>query len=311
MPTSYNMTTTSEINAGVETYFHRTALTTPKPDYVYEMYADSYDIPSNNSTVWKARRYNRLAAATVKLAEGITPNGSKLSKIDLLASVDQYGDWVMITDVVILTTDGMALAKEAEMQADQIQNTRDQLCRDVLNATASVITCSHGSGTATLLNKTDIDTVAQTLFGNLAKKITDYVKASPGVGTAPLRPAYVGFIHYLLRLDLEKVSGFIGTQQYPQQNFLHPYERGATGEVRWIESTQAPVASSVYSNLIFGREAYAKINLSSGRLENYVTPPGSGNDYLHQRTVSGWKMWAGWRVIQDLYIINLKSTKSS
>ena len=310
MATSYNMTTTSEVNAGVEAYFHKVALTTPKPKYIYELWAEGYDIPSNNSTVWKARRYNRLAAATVKLAEGITPNGSKLAKVDLLASVDQYGDWIMVSDVVVLTTDGMVLAKEAEMQADQVQNTRDQLCRDVMNATASVLTCSHGTPTATLLNKTDIDVVATTLFGNLAEHITDYVKASPGVGTAPLRPAYVGLFHYLLRENLSSVSGFIGTQQYPQQNFLHTYEWGSTGEVRWIMSTQAPVASGVYSNLIFGKEAYSKINLSSGRIENYVSPPGSGVDYLRQRTVAGWKMWAGWRLLQDLFIINLKSTKS-
>ena len=60
----------------------------------------------------------------------------------------------------------------------------------------------------------------------------------------------------------------------------------------------------------FGKEFGAKIQLSGGRLENYVSPPGTGDDYLRQRTIGGWKMWAGWRITQDLNIINLQSTGS-
>lgn len=311
MGTTYNMTTTSSIDAGVPLFFQKTALSTPFPKYIYEKWAQEYSLPSNSSTTWKARRYNRLPAATTKLNEGITPGGSKLSKVDLLATVDQYGDWIMITDVVELTTDGLAMVKQAEMQADQIQNTRDQLCRDTMNATASVITCSQGDGVTTDINRTDIDTVATTLYGNLAEHLTGYLKASPGQGTAPIRPSYIGLIHYLLRDDFTSlVLGFIGTQQYPQQSFIDPNEWGSAGEVRFVVSTQAPVSSGVYSNLIFGKEAYAKIQLSGGTLATYMHPQGSGEDWLHQRAVSSWKMWAGWRIIQDLFIINLKCTKS-
>ena len=311
MATTYNMTTTAQIDAGVPLFFNRTALNTLFPQYVYEKWAQKYILPSNSSTTWKARRYNRLPAAKTKLGEGITPQCEKLSKVDILATIDQYGSLVMITDVVEITTDGMAMAKRAEMQADQIRNTRDQLCRDTMNATASVITCSHGVGTATLLNRTDIDTVATTLYGNLADHITGYVKAAPGQGTAPLRPAYVAIFHYLLREDLMKVSGAIGTQQYPQQNFIDENEWCSVGETRWIQSTQAPVSDDgVYSNLIFGKEAYATIKLSSGSLQSWVDPPGSGDDKLRQRGSASWKMWSGWRIIQDLFLINLRSTKS-
>jgi N4-gp56 family major capsid protein len=308
----YNMTTTSDIDAGIEAFFNKTFLSTPKPEYIFENWAQSFSLPRNNTTTMKFRKYNRLAAATTKLAEGITPNASKMSKIDMTASVDQYGDYVIITDVVELTTDGQVMAKTAEMQDDQVMNTRDVLCRDVLNATASVITCSHGTGTVTLLNREDIDTVCTTLIGNLAKHITDYVKAAQGQGTAPLRPAYLALFHYLLRNDLEDVDGFVGTQQYPQQNFIHPQEWGSIGETRWVYSTQAPVTSGTYSNLIFGTEAYGKIALDGGSLQNIAKGFGASgtDDPLNQRATIGWKMWDGYRIIEDLNIINLKSTAS-
>lgn len=311
--TAYNMTTTSAIDAGVPMFFERTALSTPFPQYIMEKWADEYTIPKNNSTTWKARRYNRLSAATTKLAEGITPNGSKMSKVDLLATVDQYGDWVMITDVVELTTDGMAMAKRAEMQADQIRNTRDDLCKSVLTATASVVTCSNGAvhGAATYINRTDIDTVCKTLKGNLCEKMTGYMRAAQGQGTAPLRPAYIAIFNYMLRDNLMAVSGAVGTHQYPQQNFVDPNEWCSIGETRWVETTKTLLTGSYYQNIIFGKEAYAKIKLDSNSLATYVDGPGKGNDYLRQRSVAGWKMWTGYRIIQDLNIIDLRCTLNS
>jgi len=309
------MTTTSDVEPAVGIVYDRALLKAPSPIYIYTKYAEKRSIGTKQGTTIKFRRYARLAAATTPLTEGITPSGSKLSKVDLTATISQYGDLVSITDVVDLTVEDSVIAVAVEQQNDQLNNTNDQLCRDYICASASSVDCTNGSPTATLLNQTDIDGVVQTLRSNDCQYMFQRVNAGAGIGTSPIRASYVGMAHTVLENDLRAVDGFMDIVEYAQQGGIDDAEFGNTGNVRWLTSTNGYSASHAftsgtvtgYASPILGRDPtnlpYAMIDLGGGNVSSIITAPGGQGDPLHQRTTVGWKEWQAFRILQDLNIV--------
>lgn len=302
------MTTTSQIDAGIQNVYDKTLLRTPYPKYVHGKWAEKHQIGQGKGKTVKMRRYSRLSAVTTPITEGITPNGSKLAKVDIEATVDQYGDIVTLTDVVILTTPDKLIMKTVKLQSDQMQNTNDVLVRDVLGASASSLTCSNGLPTTTYLNQTDIDTVVQTMYANNADYISKMISAGTGQGTAPIPAAYAGIAHSDLMDDLKRVTNYIPTHMYARQGLLDPAEFCSTDKVRWLISTQGYTSGSNYHCPIIAKDAYGIVDIEGGNAQSIITPP---NDPLRQKTYVGWKEWFVCRILQDLFIMNLICTNRS
>ena len=304
------ITTTTEVDPAVGIVYERTLLQPNFPKYVHNKFAQRFNIASKKGNTLKMRRYAKYSAATTPLSEGITPNGHKQSKIDLLATVSQYGDFATITDVVDLTVEDPNITIEVDRQADQMQNTMDQLTRDVLANSASSTTCSNGTPTNTLLNKTDIDAVRGTLRGQNAEYLTSLIVGGTGQGTSPIRPAFWGIADTDLEDDLEDVSGFKYMSSYAAQQTVYPAEHGATGNVRWMTTTQGFVTSGTYSNPIIAKNAYGVIDINGGNAKSIVKGFGSGgtSDPLDQRATVGWKMWQVARILNDINVHLLKCT---
>ena len=305
-----NLTTTTQVDPAVGISYERTLLRENLPKYVFNRFAQRFSISSKNGKTIKWRRYSRYSAATTPLTEGITPNGHKQAKVDLLAIASQYGDFAIITDVVDLTVEDPNIQVEVELQSDQQNNTNDVLTRDVLVNSASSITCSNGDPTGTLLNRTDIDTARSTLRSNDADVIAGLIAAGTGQGTGPVRPAYFGIVHTDLEDDLEAVSGFKEATNYAAQKGVDVAEKGQTGNVRWLMTTQGAISGNNYLNPIIAREAYGVVDISGGNMKSIVKGLGSAGtaDPLDQRTTVGWKMWQVARILNDANIIVLICT---
>lgn len=299
-----NLTTTAEIDAGVEVFYERTLLETAEPYYPHARFAQSANLPKGKGKTIKWRRYNRLAAATTPLTEGVTPNGSKLSKVDILATVSQYGDFVHVTDVVDITTPDAEITIATERQSDQMHNTLDVLCKNVLAACASQTTCTSGSGPVTLLNKTDIDSVVQTLLGGLAKFITKFLRPGRGQGSAPVSASFWGILDNDLIDDIAKVEGWLPVKNYPTDSSKLPEEWGNTGNVRWLRTTEGYKSGDNYHLPILGADAYGIVNLAGGNAKSIRKPFGSGGtaDPLDQRATVGWKNWQVVKILNDAFM---------
>lgn len=305
------MTTTVQIDAGVQTVYDKTLLRTPYPKYVHGKWAEKHQLKAGQGRTIKMRRYSRLSAVTTPITEGIPPNGSQLAKVDIEATVEQYGDIVALTDVVILTTPDRLVVKTVKLQSDQMHNTNDVLVRDVLGASASSLTCSNGTPTGTYLNKTDIDSVVQTMFGKDADYITKLIKAGTGQGTSPIPAGYAGIAHSDLMDDLDRVVGVKGSHLYASQGLIDPNEHCATGKVRWVLSTQGYTSGNNYHCPIIAKDAYGTVDIEGGNAQAIITPPGGQADPLKQKTKVGWKEWQVCRILQDLFIMNLICTNRS
>lgn len=314
MPT---MNTTVSLPNRVREYYDRVLLTTAYPCLIHTRFAQTRVLPRNRGDTVVFRRYNKLDTVPVPLVEGITPPGALLSAQDIKARVQFYGNFVMITNEVELTSEDYTLNQAARLLAQNLGQTLDEITFDVLSSTTSVILAQNGTNgqTPTEINKTDIDIAVRTLLQNDAKMITEVIPGRDAYATFPIRPAFWGMISADLIDDLEAVANFIPTANYAQQGPVMPCEWGSTGNVRWVFTSTQPSNGAtvpVYNNPIVGQDAYAVVNLGADSGEFYVEPLGSAGsaDPLHQRGTVGWMHPFAARILNDAFMANLMTTHS-
>lgn len=295
-------TGTAQIDHAVNNYYDRRLLAKAKPSLIHLRYAQTRDLPANNTSTIKFRRYNLLTAATTALTEGVTPTGSQLSKTDVTAEVLQYGDFITMTDKLTFTTLDPIMQETTDILGQQAGNTLDQLTRDVIVAGttrqyASTATARDEVTAAMTLNAAEIKEAVRTLKNANARKVTSMVDPSDGNNTSPVDAAFIAFVHPDTVYDLKGVTGFIRVEEYGTKSAL-PNEVGALDEVRFIESTNAKVftgegdsGADVYATMVIGADYYAQSRIAGQAMRNIIKPLGSGGsaDPLDQRQTMGWK----------------------
>jgi N4-gp56 family major capsid protein len=322
---------TAIIDNSITEYYNRTLLQFAKPKLLHTQFGERIPLPTKNGKTVKMRRYQKLAVATTPLAEGIPPTGGTIIKTDLTVTVKQYGFFIIYTDVLEITEADNVLNEFSSKLGDQEGETFDRLTRDTLLACAGSTTCSNGASVPTDLNDTDIDSVVQTLLGNDAEYMTRMVGASQGVGTTPIGDAFYGIAHTDLWDDLQKVSGWVPVNKYPNGSAQVFGEVGATNAVRWLMSTKSHQAgdsidATYYNNLVIAKNAYGVVSLgntgdSGGgyasrglNSEMIIKPLGSAGsaDPINQQGTIGWKVM-GWacRILNEDYIHRLLCTNMS
>jgi len=297
-------TTRTEIPIEVNNFYSRALLERAVPAFVHNRFAQVRDIPANSGTnVIKFRKYGSLTAQTTALTEGVTPAGTQLSVTDVTATVLYYGDYITLTDKVVLETYDPILTETAEILGEQAGDSLDQLCRDVMAAGTTIQYASTAVSDATLtaamkLNRDEIKQAVRTLRGNNAKPITSMIDPSTGYNTVPIGKSFVGIVSEDTAYDLDDATGWIPVEKYPSKAGVMPDEIGALGNVRFIMSTNAYQLATanadsgpVHYTIILGQNAVAQSRISGAALQNIVKPLGSAGtaDPLNQRSTSGWK----------------------
>lgn len=292
-----SITTTAVLPPAVREYYDRLLLMTAYPTLVYTKFAQKRILPEKMGDTIVFRRYSRLATVPIPIVDGVTPPGSPLSATDIKARVDFYGNFVTITNQVQLTVEDRVLNEASRLLAQNLAQTMDEVTRDVLASSSSVLQCANGvnGNMPSELTKADIDSAVKTLLGNDAEMISDVIVGRDAFGTTPVRPAFWAYLDTDLLDDLEAVANFAPSSQYANQQSVLDSEWGATGNVRWLYTSVGSVSSAspaVYNNFIIGREAYAVVHLRSETGQFYVEPLGSAGsaDPLHQRGSVGKKL---------------------
>ena len=317
-------TTRTQISAEVNNFYDRALLEKAIPAFIHNRFAQVRDIPANSGTnVIKFRRYGLLTATTTALSEGVTPSGSQLSVTDLTATTAQYGDYVTLTDVVLMETYDPILTETADVLGEQVGDSLDLLCRAVLVAGASAQYASTATTVATVgaamkLDRAEVKEAVRTLKNNNAKPVTSMINPSTGYNTTPLNRAFIGIVHPYTTYDLDDATGWIPVEKYPNKSDVMPDEVGSLGGVRFLETSNGytvagTLVSTVYGTLIFGRNAYAQTRISGEALKNIVKPLGSAGtaDPLDQRSTSGWKATYVSKVLNANWLIVVYHAVSS
>lgn len=326
MPT--NITTrASDIPAEVNVFYDEVALTRALPMMLHAAFGQRRKLKPNAGTdTIKFRRYASLNAATTPLTEGTTPDGQKLSVTDLTAQVNQYGDFVEITDRVSTESIDPVLVEIAEVLGEQQGDTNDKLTRAVISAGTTVQyadgVASRGDvSAANKLDEDEFDKAVRTLGTANARKVTGFSSISPGQGTIPIPPCYVAIISEKAAYDVRKLSGFIPVEKYAANTPLLPGEIGKVGLVRLCETTSAKVFSGagdngidVHAAIVLGADAYGVIDLgnsqASGVIFKALGSAGSA-DPLNQRQTLGWKEYFTTKILNDAFMVRIEHAVSS
>ena len=317
------LTTITEIPHGVANYYDKKLLRKAVPKFVYQLWGQVRDIPRNNTDLIRFRRYTLLSSATTPLTEGVTPTGSQLSVTNVNATVEQYGDFVPVSDKLSFTTLDPVLAETAELLGIQYRKTLDELCRDILAAGTTIQYVSTATTRATVtsamkITKAEVQEAVKTLKNAEAERIMDMINPGLEFGTSPIDEAYIGIVHPNTTYDLKNIPGFIRVEEYGQKKAL-PGEVGALDEVRFIETTQAKVFTGlgagsidVYGTIILGADAYGLTRITGEAVHNIVKPLGSAGaaDPLEQRQTSGWKATYVAKILNEAFLLRIEHAVS-
>lgn len=313
------ITTTSVLPAPVQQRFDMKLLSRPMPDLIHKTMAMKKRLPDRSGQILRLRRYNNLNTATVPLGpSGINPPPQTLSALDIDARVEWYGTYVLITDQVTLINEDPVLNETASLLAQSLRETEDELTRNMLAATAGFINCTGGidGDNPTELTRSDINSVVRALVSANAKRVTETIEGQDKFGTGPVRQAFFAMMSTDIIPDLENVAGFIPVAQYPSQMNILQAEWGSVSNMRFLVSSlgsKAPTASAlgntVYNVFVAGQESYACIDLDGASAQFIYRPLGYGDDPLLQRQSAGFKFAEAQRILNDAWIINMRTTQ--
>lgn len=287
--TPLNTTTSSGMTAEMKTFYSKYLIENAKPALVYDQFGQKHNIPKNGGKTIEFRKYSPLPKATTPLTEGVTPAGKALTVSTVTATVKQYGDFVPLTDMLLLTAIDNNLVQALDLLGAQAGATLDTVTREILMGGTSV-QYAEGQVTsrATLTAEHKLTVKAVRLAARFLKK-----QNAPKIDGG-----YVAIIHPDIAYDIQDDPDWKEWNKYTTPDKMFQGEIGKIANVRFVETTEAKIFAKagasnqdVYATLVLGANAYGTTNIEGGGLETIVKQLGSGGteDPLNQRGTAGWK----------------------
>ena len=309
---AYNAPNT-DLSPEMKTFYDMTLIDEASAVLVHDQFAQKRPIPANGGKTIEFRKFAPLDKALTPLQEGVTPTGKSLRVTAVTATVEQYGDFIVQSDVLELTSIDNTILEATKLLGRQAGVTLDTVTRNVLNAGTNVTYCpkvaSTGAETA-VTERTDLDTTAQ-----LTVKVVQQVVAKLRGQNAPtIGGKYVAIIHPYVAYDLMRDPEWIDAHKYAKPENLYEGEIGEIAGVRFVQSTEAKVfEGGVFSTLFLGEGAYGVTEITGGGLKTIIKQKGSAgtSDPLDQRSSIGWKAIKTAEILVDKYLVRVESKSAT
>ena len=314
--TDTTATTGNDLSVEMKTFYSDYLIDLAEPELVHDQFGQKHPIPKNGGKTIEFRKYDSLPKALTPLTEGVTPNGQKLNVTNLTATVAQYGGYVELSDVLMLTAIDNNLVQATKLIASQAGRTLDTVTREVLNGGTNVLYANGGASRSALVGG------SATAASNNYLKVRDIrlaVRALEKVNTPKINGWYVGIIHPDIAFDLMDDQDWKDPHTYVDTQNMYANEIGQIGGVRFVKSTEAKIFAeagysdrNVYSTLILGDNAYGVTEVTGGGLQHIVKQLGSAGtaDPLNQRATVGWKAIKVAERLVEQYMIRIESTST-
>ena len=303
-----NTQTTGSAGLSVEmkTYYSDYLIDNAMPKLVHDQFGQKHPIPKNGGKTIEFRKYSPLPKLTTPISEGVTPDGQSLNMSTIEATVAQYGGYITLSDVLLLTAIDNNLVQATKLLGAQAGSTLDTITREVLNGGTNVI-FSGGKDArgdldaSSLLTVDDVKKAVRLLKNQNAEQISG---------------SWVGIIHPDIAYDLTNDPTWKDVKTYSDPSDMYEGEIGKLFGVRFVETTEAKIwagagagGRAVYSTLILGDNAYGVTEVSGGGLQHIVKQLGSAGtgDPLDQRATAGWKATKVAERLVENYMVRIES----
>ena len=239
--------------------------------------AQKYVLPANSGTTVNWRKFESLTIPVSALSEGVTPDGKALSVSTITAEAKQYGDYVIISDLLAKTGMDKAMTEGAMLCGEQAALLIDTVILNALKETGGAT--EYKVGTTAYSGKMTSDLVRKIVLklkSNNARRFPD------GYYHAMISPAQA------FELMGETNSGWIDAAKYGSIRKLLKGELGELHGVRFMESTNV-----VNTAFIYGADSYGVVDMEGGAGKPGIITKEFGSsgvdDPLNQRASVGWK----------------------
>ena len=301
-----NLTSSAGLSDEMKTYYSDYLIDNATPKLVHDQFGQKHPIPKNGGKTIEFRKYSPLPKLTTPLQEGVTPDGQSLNMTTVEATVAQYGGYITLSDMLLLTAIDNNLVQATKLLGAQAGATLDTITREVLNGGTNTI-FAGGKDARADLDETSLLTVAD------VKKAVRLLKNQ---NAEKIEGSWVGIIHPDISYDLTNDPNWKDVKTYSDPSDIYEGEIGKLYGVRFVETTEAKIwagagtnGRAVYSTLILGDNAYGVTEITGGGLQHIVKQLGSAGtaDALDQRATAGWKATKVAERLVETYMVRIES----
>ena len=234
-----NVTTDTGLSDEMKTYYSDYLIDNAEPKLVHDQFAQKHPIPSNGGKTIEFRKYNPLPKALSPISEGVTPDGRKLTVTTLEATIAQYGDYIELSDILLMTAIDNNMVQATKLLGSQAGETLDTITREVLNGGTNV---QYGVGTKSaryaLVGGDGTPANNDYLSVLSVQKAARYLKTQKA---QKIQDAYVAIAHPDTLFDIMRDSEWVAASQYAGSTQIFEGEVGKIAGVRFVETTEAKI----------------------------------------------------------------------
>ena len=300
-----NVTTDTGLSVEMKTFYDMNLIDEAQPNLIHDQFGQKRPIPANGGKKIEFRKFASLPKALTPLTEGVTPDGKKLSASKIEAEVAQYGDYIVHSDILKLTSIDNTIVEATKILGNQAGLTLDTITRNVLQSGTNVYYCPKADGTAVESRGTLDNTCKLTV--DVIKRAVAFMKKN----NAPkINGDYVAIIHPFVAYDLMSDEAWIEAHKYATPENIYEGEIGKVAGVRFVESSEAKVyEGGVFGTLLIADGAYGITEITGGGLQTIIKQIGSSGvaDALDQRGSIGWKAIKTAEILVEPYLMRIES----
>lgn len=316
-----NTNTTTQTGTGqdlspeMKVYYSDFLIDNAAPKLVHDQFGQKHPIPKGRGKTIEFRKYSPLPKALTPLTEGVTPNGRKLNVTTLTSEVGQYGDYIELSDVLLLTAIDNNLVQATKLLGSQSGQTLDTITREVMVGGTNV-QYAAGEVNARNLLVGGASSGNHYLTVDAVRRAVRYLKTQ---NAEPIDGSWVGIIHPDCSYDLMNDPEWKYPHQYQDTTNIYEGEIGKIAGVRFVETTEAKKfvgagkdGRDVYATLILGDNAYGVTEIEGGGLQHIVKQLGSAGtaDPLDQRATAGWKAIKTAERLVEQFMVRIETTST-
>lgn len=241
-------TTSSTLSSDFVTYIADKTLMVAEKNTRLMGLADKAQLPQRNGKTFQYTRYDRLALPQSTLTEGVTPASTQMSISTVTATVEQWGQVVVLTDLADLVPKHSTVQKALNLLGLAAAETVDRELQEVLLAGTNVQYANARSSRATLVAGDVLTT------GEIRKTVANL--RNNGAMAFEGDDTLVGVIDPSVEADMTSDTTFVAASQYSKIANLLNGEIGRWMSVRWVRSnfvyTFTGVASATAADVATG-----------------------------------------------------------